>query len=172
MIRTGNMKAVTERRGWVRKVLMTRPYKLPLWTAPLVLLSSCAGNVPAPQPPALAAPLALAPPAVSAADIRKAQQHAYWSGYAAGQNYQKRQDAQNRPNDPSPAAGAPIVGTASAPAVPTAPGVVPAPDASASAVTPATAATPPVSPPAQPVPSPQDSYSAKGPARPVATPVN
>jgi hypothetical protein len=125
---------------------MTRPCKLPLWTASLVLLSNCAANIPPPPPPP-PQPLALAQPAVSAADIRKAQQQAYWSGYAAGRRYEKQQNA---PDAPTPAPAAPQLATeAPTPAVPV-----------------------PAAVPVQPIPPPAESYSAKGPARPVATPVN
>lgn len=117
---------------------MTRQCKPLLWTAALALLTGCATP---PLPPPGPRPLA--------ADIHRAEQHAYWLGYGAGRRYQKQQDAQNTPDAPSP---------------PPAPAAVP-PDA-----------TPPVPPPAaqplQPVPPPVDSYSANGPARPVATPVN
>ena len=129
---------------------MTWPCKLPLWTAALALLTGCAGSAPPPPPPA---PQQLAPPALSAADIRQAEQHAYWAGYAAGRRYQKQQDAQNTPDAPSPAP-------------------VALPDAAAPAVTAPVAAPLPGAAPVQPVPPPVDGYSAKGPAQQVATPVN
>jgi hypothetical protein len=129
---------------------MTRPCKLPLWTASLVLLASCVANTPAPPRP-LAPPQPLAPPKVSAADIRNAEQRSYWSGYAAGRRYeqQQQQNAQPTPEIPGPA-----------------------PLALPDVVVATPAATAPAPVPAQPIPPPPDSYSAKGPARPVATPVN
>lgn len=135
---------------------MTWPCKPPLWTAVLALLSGCAASAPLPPPPP--APQPLAAPLLSAADIRQAEQHAYWLGYAAGRRYQKQQDAQNTPDAPSPVA-------ASIPAAAT-------PPVTAMAAVPvATAAIPPNAP-VQPMPPPVDSYSPKGPAQPVATPVN
>ena len=106
-----------------------------------VLLTGCAA--PALPPEAAAAPQPLAQPALSAADIHKAEQHAYWSGFAAGRRYQKQQDAQTA--DAAPSATPPAVGPP---------------------------ATPPASAPVQPLPPPPDSYSAKGPALPVAAPLN
>lgn len=117
---------------------MTWQCKLPLGLAVLALVSGCASSPP-PSPPA---PQPLAPPPLSAADIAKAEQHAYWSGYAAGRRYQKKLDAQTSASTqdaPSPAAAGP-----------------PAPA--------------PV--PVQPAPPPAESYAAKGPAKPVATPLN
>lgn len=117
---------------------MTWQCKLPLGLALLALLSGCASN-----PPPSPLPQQLAPPPLSAADISKAEQHAYAAGYAAGRRYQKSQDAQNPPGAPAPG-----LTTDAPPAAP----------------------PPPV--PVQPAPPPAERYSAKGPAKPVATPLN
>lgn len=151
---------------------MTWPCKPSLWPAALAVLTGCAVSAPLPPPPP-PAPQPLAAPALSAADIRQAEQHAYWQGYAAGRRYQKQQDAQNTPDAPSPA---PVVVSpdtaaptaAPAPTVATAAGTQLAATPIPSAPAPAPAASTPV----QPLPPPVDSYSPKGPARPVATPLN
>jgi hypothetical protein len=128
---------------------MTRTCKLPFGAAALALLTCCAASFPPPPPPP--APRPLAQPAPSAADIQQAEQHAYWSGYAAGRRYEKEQNAQNTPDAQSAASAA-------------------APELAVA--TPMPVAAPPASVPVQPVPPPADSYAAKGPARPVATPLN
>lgn len=79
--------------------------KLSLGLAVLTLLSGCASS-----PPPAPAPHVLTPPPLSAADIAKAEQHAYWAGYAAGRRYQKQQDEQDTPDAPSPAAAMPPAG--------------------------------------------------------------
>jgi hypothetical protein len=149
---------------------MTWPCKLSLWPAALAVLTGCAVSAPLPPPPP-PAPQPLAAPALSAADIRQAEQHAYWQGYAAGRRYQKQQDAQNTPDAPSPAPVVVSPDTAAptaAPTVATAAGTQLAATPIPSAPAPAPAASTPV----QPLPPPVDSYSPKGPARPVATPLN
>jgi hypothetical protein len=131
---------------------MTWPCKLPLWPAALALLSGCTAS--APLPPLPPAPRPLAQPLLSAADIRQAERHAYWLGYAAGRRYQKQQ---NTPDAPGPAA-VPVAAT---------------PPAAATAAIPVAAAPAlPAREPLQPMPPPVDSYVPKGPAQPVATPVN
>jgi hypothetical protein len=145
---------------------MTWPCKSLLWTAALALLAGCV-SAPLPPPPPPLVPQQLASPLLSAADVRRAEQHAYWAGYAAGRRYQTQQDAQNTPDAPSPASVPdaalpqitvpPVTDTSTAPLAVTA---IPA------------AAAPPAVAPLQPMPPPVDSYSPKGPAQPVATPVN
>jgi len=104
-------------------------------------------------------------PTVSAADIRKAEQHEYWAGYAAGRRYQKQKNAEAAPDSPSPA---PVVDTA-----PPAPAAIPpAPAASppaAAASPPVPAAPPPAAaatPPPQPAPPLVDGYAVQGTAKP------
>lgn len=117
---------------------MTWQNKLSLGLAAMALLSGCDGGPPPPAP----APQLLAPPPLSAADIAKAEQHAYATGYAAGRHYQKLQDAHD--NSPDPASPAPTA--------PPSPAMAPVP--------------------VQPAPPPAESYAPKGPAQPVATPLN
>jgi hypothetical protein len=123
----------------------------------LALLAGCAASVQPAQP----APQPLTQPMLSAADIRAAEQHAYWAGYAAGRRYQKQQDTQTAldqgtQSSPTPAAAPPA----------------PAPPTSAPPTTAAVTAAPPAAVPVQPIPPPPDSYVPKGPAQPVATPMN
>jgi hypothetical protein len=82
---------------------MTWQCKLPLGLAILALVAGCASSPPPPLPP----PQPLSPPPLSADELHKLQQHAYWSGYAAGRRYQKQQDAKATPDTP----GAPTPAT-------------------------------------------------------------
>lgn len=118
-------------------------------TAALALLAGCTTSLPLPPP----APQALAQPALSAADIRKAEQHSYWAGYAAGRRYQKQQDTQAAQAAPDTTQD--DGQDQSAPAAP-------------AAVKPPAPAVAPV----QPVPPPAETYAPKGPAKQVATPLD
>jgi hypothetical protein len=121
---------------------MTWQCKLPLYLAALALLTGCVPPVPLPPP---AAPRTLAQPVLSAADIREAEQNAYWSGFAAGRRCQKQQDAQTAADAPATPPAAPSV---------------------------APPATPLVQPDPPFAPLPTDGYAPKGPAQPVATPLD
>src|ERR1700757_2800146 len=97
---------------------MTWPFKLPLGLIVLALLTGCVS----PPPPPPAAPRILPPPVLSAADISKAESHAYWSGFAAGRRYQKQQNAAARRARPAaPPATPPVPPAAPLPLQPVPP---------------------------------------------------